>query len=52
MVIYLVIDLEEVKWEMKECYGDWIFCFGKKVDCGFLEGIREGIMDMYILVCI
>lgn len=49
MAIYLATDSEEVKREMKERYGDRIFCSGKKADRGSLEGIREGITDMYTL---
>ena len=48
-VDYLATDSEEVKREMKERYGDRIFCSGKKADRGSLEGIREGITDMYTL---
>ena len=48
MAIYLATDSEEVKWEMKERYGDWIFCSGKKgtVD---LRNKGVGITDMYTL---
>lgn len=49
VAIYLATDSEEVKREMKERYGDRIFCSGKKADRGSLEGIREGITDMYTL---
>ena len=38
-----------MKREMKKRYGDRIFCSGKKADRGSLEGIREGITDMYTL---
>lgn len=30
VAIYLATDSEEVKWEMKERYGDRIFCSGKR----------------------
>ena len=49
VAIYLATDSEEGKREMKERYGDRIFCSGKKADRGSLEGIREGITDMYTL---
>ncbi len=49
MAIYLATDSEEVKREMKERYGYRNTCSGKKAYRGSLEGIREGITDMYTL---
>ena len=47
--IYLATDSEEVKRAMKERYGDRVWSSGKQADRGSLEGIREGIADMYTL---
>lgn len=47
--IYLATDSEEVKREMKERYGDRILSSGKQADRSSLEGIREGVADMYTL---
>ena len=42
MAIYLATDSEEVKREMKERYGDRIFCSGKKADRGSFGGNKGG----------
>lgn len=47
--IYLATDSEEVKQAMKERYGDRILSSEKQADRGSLEGIREGVADMYTL---
>lgn len=47
--IYVATDSEEVKQAMKERYGDRILSSEKQADRGSLEGIRDGIADMYTL---
>lgn len=47
--IYLATDSEEVKKAMKERYGKRIFSSDKQADRGSLEGIRDGVADMYTL---
>lgn len=47
--IYLATDSEEVKKAMKERYGNRLFSSDKQADRGSLEGIRDGVTDMYTL---
>lgn len=47
--IYLATDAEEVKQAMKARYGGRVWFTEKKADRGSLEGIRDGIADMYTL---
>lgn len=49
--IYLATDSEEVKEKMKERYGKRVQCSERQADRGSLEGIRDGIADMYTLAC-
>lgn len=48
VAIYLATDSEEVKREMKERYGDRIFCSGKRQTVDLWRN-KEGITDMYTL---
>lgn len=47
--IYLATDSEEVKRGMKERYGNRIHSSDKQASRSSLEGIRDGIADMYTL---
>lgn len=47
--IYLATDSGEVKLAMRKRYGDRILFSEKKADRGSLEGIKDGIADMYTL---
>ena len=47
VAIYLATDSEEVKREMKERYGDRIFCSGKKADRGDFEIMSYGNKSLF-----
>ncbi len=49
MCIYLATDSEDVKAEMREHYGDRIITASSAADRDSVGGIRDGVVDMYVL---
>ncbi len=47
--VYLATDSEDVKAQMRERYGDRIITASSAADRNSIEGIRDGIVDMYSL---
>ncbi len=47
--IYLATDSQEVKQEMRSRYGERVVAVDAPAERGSLEGIRDGIADMYTL---
>ena len=49
--IYLATDSEEVKYSMKKRYGNRIISSDNVADRSTVNGIIDGITDMYTLAC-
>ena len=47
--IYLATDSETVKQELKDRYGNRLFCAQKEADRSSTAGIQDGVADMYTL---